>query len=71
MKLTENKAKTISLRISEKDYKYLTYASYIAGMTTSKYIRTLCDATINAVKIQEAKGVIKSEDIETVCNDKL
>ena len=69
--LQDNKDKRISVRISEKDYEYLAVAAYMAGMTVSKYIRTLCDASINAIKISEVKGQVKLEDFKALLNDKL
>lgn len=69
--LQDNKDKKISVRISDKDYKYLSVVAYMAGMTVSKYIRTLCDASINALKISEAKGQVKIEDFKTLFDDKL
>lgn len=69
--LQDNKDKKISVRISEKDYKYLSVVAYMAGMTVSKYIRTLCDASINAIKISEAKGQVNIEDFKTLLDDKL
>lgn len=69
--LQENKDKKISVRISAKDYEYLSIVAYMAGMTVSKYIRTLCDASINALKISEAKGQVKIEDFKTLLDNKL
>ena len=69
--LQDNKDKKISVRISEKDYEYLAVAAYMAGMTVSNYIRTLCDASINAIKISEVKGQVKLEDFKALLNDKL
>lgn len=69
--LQDNKDKKISVRISDKDYEYLAVVAYMAGMTVSKYIRTLCDASINALKISEAKGQVKIEDFKTLLDNKL
>ena len=69
--LQESKDKKISIRFSENDYSYLQALSYIAGMTVSKYIRTLCDASINAVKLSEKQGKVNIEDIKALLNDKL
>lgn len=69
--LQDNKDKKISVRISEKDYQYLSIVAFMAGMTVSKYIRTLCDASINAIKISEAKGQVNVEDFKTLLDDKL
>lgn len=67
--ITENKDKKISIRLSESDYTYLQALSYMAGMNVSKYIRTLCDASINAIKISERQGKVKIEDIKALLND--
>lgn len=67
--LAENKDKKISVRVSESDYRYLAAVAYMAGMTVSKYIRTLCDASINAVKLSEKQGKVNIEDIQTLLDD--
>lgn len=69
--ISENKSKTIQVRITETDYKYLLYVSSLVGLTTSQYVRSIITATVNAAKAQEKKGAIKVEDIEAVLNDKL
>lgn len=69
--LTENKNHSITFRISESDYEYLNAVAFMAGMTVSKYIRTLCDASINAVKLSEKQGKVNLEDIKALQHDKL
>lgn len=69
--LQENKDKKISVRFSESDYEYLAIVAYMTGMTVSKYIRVLCDASINALKLSAAEGKVNIEDFKTVLNDKL
>lgn len=69
--IKEKKEKMISVRISEQDYKYLFVVAYMAGMNVSKYVRTMVDASINAVKMQESKGAVNLEDYEKLLNDKL
>lgn len=64
--LTENKSKQITFRISDTDYEYLSAVAFMAGMTVSKYIRTLCDASINAVKLSEKQGKVNLEDIKAI-----
>jgi predicted DNA-binding protein len=71
MKLEKQKEKTISFRVSEEDFRYLNALSFMAGMSVSKFIRSMCDASINACKLQVSKGAIKLEDIETIRNNKL
>ena len=67
--IQEQKDKKISIRLSENDFMYLQALSYMAGMTVSKYIRTLCDASINAMKISEKQGKVNIEDIKALFND--
>lgn len=71
MKLEDNKNKTISLRLSVEDYKYLSIVAYMGGMTISKYLRTLASASINAVKLNVQQGKIKIEDFETIFDNQL
>lgn len=67
--LTEKKEKRIAIRISESDYDYLSAVAYMAGMNVSKYVRTLCDASINAAKMQELQGRLNIEDFKKLRND--
>lgn len=67
--LTEKKEKRIAIRIAETDYDYLSAVAYMAGMNVSKYVRTLCDASINAAKLQELQGRLNIEDFKKLRND--
>ena len=67
--LTEKKEKRIVIRIAETDYDYLSAVAYMAGMNVSKYVRTLCDASINAAKMQELQGRLNIEDFKKLRND--
>ena len=67
--LTEKKEKRIAIRIAETDYDYLLAVAYMAGMTVSKYVRTLCNASINAAKMQELQGRLNIEDFKKLRND--
>lgn len=71
MKLENNKEKVVSVRINENDFRYLRVVAFMAGMTVSKYVRTLCDASLNAVKVAEKEGKVNIENIEAIFNDKL
>lgn len=71
MKIEDNKNKTISLRLSSEDYKYLSIVAYMGGMTISRYLRSLASASINAVKLNVQQGKIKIEDFETIFNNQL
>lgn len=66
MKLSENKDRKVSIRFSDSDFNYLSAVSFMTGMTVSKYIRTLCDATINAAKLSERQGKLNIEDFKTI-----
>ena len=67
--LTEKKEIRIAIRIAETDYDYLSAVAYMAGMNVSKYVRTLCDASINAAKMQELQGRLNIEDFKKLRND--
>lgn len=69
--LSQNKNKTISLRIAEEDYKLLKVVAYMTGQSVSKYVRMYIDSSINALKMQIKQGKITNEDVETIFNDKL
>lgn len=69
--LQEVKDRRITIRLPSKDFEYLQAVSFMAGMTVSKYIRTLCDASINAVKLSEKQGKVNLEDIKALFDDKL
>lgn len=69
MKLSENKDKRITVRLSETDHNYMRVASYMAGITISKYFRQLVDATVNAMKVQERKGAFNLEEMLTVIRE--
>ena len=63
MKVSENTDKRITVRLSESDHNYMRVASYMAGITISKYFRQLIDATVNAMKLQEKKGTFNLEEM--------
>lgn len=69
MKLTPNKTKTVQVRFSEEDYKYLRVSAYLMGQSVSGMFRLLAGSAINAVKVQEKEGKINIENIESLCND--
>lgn len=69
--LTENKNKTIQVRITETDFKYLLVVSQMVGMSPSQYVRSLIQATVNAARVQEQRGVLKLEDFQTVFDNQL
>lgn len=67
--ISENKSKTVQVRVSESDHKYLLIIAKMVGMTPSQYVRSLIQATVNAAKVQEQKGALKVEDFEGILND--
>lgn len=67
--LTPNKDKKITFRLSDEDYQYLNAIAFMSGMTVSKYVRTLIDASINAIKVAEKQGKVNLEDFKTVQHD--
>lgn len=69
--IKEKKEKRITMRLSDSDYEYLGVVAYMAGMTVSQYLRTVLNASIAAVKVQEQKGVVNIEDIKTILHHKL
>lgn len=69
--LEQEKDKRITFRISESDYRYLSAVAFMAGMNVSKYLRSLCDASINAAKITERQGKLSIEDVEAIQHNQL
>ena len=67
--ISENKTKTVQVRVSETDHKYLIIISKMVGMTPSQYVRSLIQAHVNAARIQEEKGALKVEDFEAILDD--
>lgn len=51
---TENKTKTIQVRLTQTDYDWLTKAAYAMGTNTSALVRQLVQMSINAAKASEA-----------------
>lgn len=51
---TENKTKTIQVRLTETDFEWLTKAAYAMGTNTSALVRQLVQISINAAKASEA-----------------
>lgn len=67
--VSENKSKTVQVRVSESDYSYLLVVSKMVGMTPSQYVRSLISASVNAAKVQEQRGMLKLEDFKGILND--
>lgn len=62
----EKKDRKVSIRMSNEDFKYLTYVAYMAGLPLSMYIRSICDSAINGFKLALLKGDVKLEDFEKI-----
>ena len=63
------KSKSITVRFTDDDYKYLKAVSKMAGQNISGYIRMLCNMSITALKVKVRTGELKHEDIEALLND--
>lgn len=69
--IDEKKDCRVTIRLSASDFDYLQAVSYMAGMSVSKYLRTLAQASISAAKVQESKGAFKLEDLKAIFDHKL
>jgi predicted DNA binding CopG/RHH family protein len=63
------KSKSVTVRFTDDDYKYLKAVAKLAGQNVSGYIRMLANMSITAVKIKLQKGEIPVADFETLLND--
>lgn len=63
------KSKSVTVRFTENDYKYLKAIAKLAGQNVSGYIRMLCNMSITALKVKVRTGELKHEDIEALLND--
>lgn len=69
--IEQNKDKRITIRLNSQDYEYLQILSFMGGMTVSKYMRALCDASINALKVSVKQGKVNIEDVKALFDNKL
>jgi uncharacterized protein (DUF1778 family) len=69
MKVEKAKTKKIEIRVSEDDYIYLKIAAFSSGQTVSGLMRMIAQASINAAKVEVAKGKVNLEDFKTVFDD--
>lgn len=63
------KTKSITVRLSENDYKYLKALAKMAGQNVSGYIRMLSNMSITAFKVKIQTGEIKHEDFQALLDD--
>ncbi len=64
-----NKTKSVTVRFTDDDYKYLKAVSKMAGQSVSGYIRMLSNMSITAVKVKLQTGELKNEDFQALLND--
>ena len=64
-----NKTKSITVRFTENDYKYLKAVAKMAGQSVSGYIRMLSNMSITAVKVKIQTGELKYEDFQALLDD--
>lgn len=53
MKSRENKAKSVSIRLTDEENEIIDGLAYMTGQTKSDFIRQLLRITINATKINQ------------------
>jgi uncharacterized protein (DUF1778 family) len=63
------KSKSITVRFTENDYKYLKAVAKMAGQNVSGYIRMLSNMSITAIKTKLRTGEVKYEDFQALLND--
>ncbi len=63
------KSKSVTVRFTDDDYKYLKVVSKMAGQNISGFIRMLCNMSITAVKVKLQTGELKNEDFQALLND--
>lgn len=63
------KSRSVTVRFTEDDYKYLNAIAKLAGQNVSGYIRMLSNMSITAVKTKIKTGAIKDEDIKALLTD--
>lgn len=68
--LKDKKEKTLTFRLTEKEYEYLTKSAFTMGQTPSKFVRQLIQMAINASiqteQMLEKKGLEESKQIANI-----
>ena len=64
-----NKTKSITVRFTENDYKYLKAVAKMAGQNVSGYIRMLSNISITAIKTKIRTGEVSDADFQALLND--
>ena len=63
------KNKSVTVRFTDNDYKYLKGIAKMAGQNVSGYIRMLSNMSITAMKTKIKTGVIKNADFQALLDD--
>lgn len=63
------KSKSVTVRFTDDDYRYLKAVAKLAGQNISGYIRMLANMSITVLKIKLQKGEISDADFQTLLND--
>lgn len=67
--IKEKKDASITIRMTSEEKFLFSVAAYQAGLTPSKMLRMIMDASINAIKLQITKGEIDLEDYKKLLDD--
>lgn len=63
------KTKSVTVRFTDNDYKYLKAIAKMAGQNVSGYIRMLSNMSITALKTKIKTGEIKDADFKALFDD--
>ena len=63
------KQKSLTVRFTENDYKYLKAIAKMAGQNVSGYIRMLANMSITAMKTKIKTGVVNDADFKALLDD--
>lgn len=63
------KTKSVTVRLTESDYKYLKVMAKLAGQNVSGYIRMLANMSITAIKTKIKTGEVMYEDFQAILDD--
>lgn len=63
------KTKSVTVRFTENDYKYLKAVAKLAGQDVSGYIRMMSNMSITAIKTKIKTGEVKNEDFQALLTD--
>ena len=63
------KSKSITVRFTDDDYKYLKAVAKMAGQNVSGYIRMLSNISITAIKTKIKTGEVSDADFKALLND--